>query len=178
MFGRGQHSHGFSNLLRMAKGNGMQGIPASHPPKGGSAGNRKPNNAATQKHMDAKNSPRGGGPRAYDRIMNGRKSQKLGDSFEGRIARGSAGTEGRQIHHQTEITKKHETPGHISVGPHRSGKSSHKISRSSGSTGMSPEVSGRPGVPAHQSVINRSGSSKGRGVSYGRRQKMAHSIQF
>ena len=167
-FGRGNGSGGFAALLRsnggrpVNKPNNAASTPGGKPEAGGSAGNRRPNDKGIQRHMDAKTSaghqPGGASKRAGH-------AAKLDP--EHRIARGPVGTSGRIIHHAPEKESAKMHPGkHISIGPHRSGTSSQKLS-STGRTKMSPEVSGRPGTPAHQSVINR-----------GKRSGMARSLPF
>jgi hypothetical protein len=162
----------------MSKNKSIQ-IPANNlqsgkkPQAGGSAGNRRPNDKATQKHMDAKTfsgtriGRRGSG--AHDAPS---RSPQLDP--EHRIARGSAGTEGRTIHHPTHIKKMHSVPAHHPIGAMRTQFKKSKPGMFKGETGMSDFVEHKRGVPGHQSVINRGMKPTG-GFKHGRKTS-AHRI--
>ena len=157
MYHRAMHSRGFSQLLRSAGHKGVQ-LPVNNKQTGasaetgGSSGNRKGNDAATQRFMDAKTSA--GHQPGGARISHGPKKAWTNKPSV-RIAEGSTGTSGRVIHHATEKESAAMHPGkEILIGAKRSGRSSHVLS-SSGRTHMSPEVESHEGMPAHQSVINR-----------------------
>lgn len=172
-FGPGPGSGGFARLLRSAGGRGSIQMPMNNkqkgamPEKGGSAQRVPKNNAKVQRHMDAKDSmgkQKGGVSR--------RGGKAWVDRPGVRVAQGDPGFHGREIHHKTQMERAKMSPGkHISVGPIRSGHGKMGTPKKMGSSGMSPEVASRPGVPAHQSVINR-GSKHSRSRSY----DMAHKI--
>jgi hypothetical protein len=159
------HSHGFSNLLRRANaGHPVEKIartPGAKPEMGGSA-QRVPGDKSTIRHMDAKD--RASSPKTSRRGSRGpRMRQKLGDAHEGRIARGSAGTSGRVIHHAPHIEREGGVPEFRPMGAKRNMSPGHEThSKKLGSSGMSDFVKHKPGVPAHKSVINRSGGNPGK----------------
>jgi hypothetical protein len=166
--------------LRQAGHKGVQ-LPANNlqagaKPEHGGSTQRRPNDKAIQRHMDAKNSParQPGGAR----ISHGpRKAQKLGDAAGHRIARGSPGTSGREIHHKTEIERAGHVPAPHHIGALRTKFSKGKTPVKMGSSGMSPEVGGSPGVPGHQSVINRGVKPSG-GYSHAHKQKIASKLSW
>jgi hypothetical protein len=182
MFGRRGGHGSFSQLLRSAgKGNSIQKPvpmtqPGAKPEKGGSAGNRRPDNASTQRHMDAKTSA--GHQPGGTRISHGSKKAWV-DKPSVRIAEGSPGTSGREIHKPNKMERAGKVPAEHLIGARRTKFGKSTTSKKLGTSGMSSEVSGRPGVPGHESVINRGPKGRGgRKVSYGRRAGLARKLQY
>ena len=186
-FHSGMRGHGFSDLLRsMSKNKSIQ-IPANNlqhgakPELGGST-LRRPNDKAIIKHMDAKdksgsrNGRRGSG--SHDAP---RRAPEMDP--EHRIARGSAGTEGRSIHHPTHVKRAGSVPGEHLIGARRTKFTKSRTGMLKGSSGMSDFVEHKHGVPGHQSVINRGpvphgGYKHGKAPSRTRVANLAKKLSF
>lgn len=150
--------HGFSDLLRSAKNKSIQ-MPANNLQHGaksqhGGSTQRRPNDKATQTHMDAKNFS---GSRAGRRGSGAHDAPRRAPEMdpEHRIARGSPGTSGRTIHHATKIKRHHGVPAHHAIGANRTKFGKTRTGMLKGTTGLSAEANQEHGVPGHQSVINR-----------------------
>ena len=186
MFGRGQGGHGFSELLRNTRrtGAGAVNLPNNHvstpggrPEAGGSKGERRPNDKATQRHMDAKDNA--GHQPGGARISHGSRKPWT-DKPNVRINEEKPNRSPREIN--TYPTKKERAgtvPAPHLIGANRTKFSKSTTSKKLGSSGMSATVKSRPGLPEHQSVINRGPKGGGgRKVSFGRRAKLARSISY
>lgn len=184
-FHSGSHSHGFSNLLRsMSKNKSIQmpanNLQAGAKPEHGGSTQRRPNDKATIKHMEAKDSA--GRQPGGARISHGaRRAMRTVPGH--RIAEGPVGTDGRAIHHETDIERKHGVPGHHAIGANRSKFSKTRAGMFKGKSGMSPEVEDHEGVPGHQSVINRGikphgGFKHAKMPSRTRRMNLASKLNF
>lgn len=181
-FGRGTGTGKFSALLRSAGRSGINMPGAAETMSTPGAGKpykahkqKMPSNKAALRHMDAKDkasAPPSGADRA-SRMREGAGAAGPWPNRSGvRIAQGSTGISGRQIHFPNSTEGAGDIPGHVSVGPKRSGSRSGKKSKNLGSSGMSKTIGGRPGVPAHISVGPK------RGMSASRRLNMASKLQY